>query len=111
MTITYISERSEQVTVTAFEVYSASSINSAHVIFALVHNESASPVLFTLNIITNGGTNAVTNQYFKDYISPNESRQLYEILGAVLTNGDSIEIVADTANALNFKLSIKELTT
>ena len=111
MTIAYKDQILEQVPAAATTIYTAPTIDSAHILAATVFNESASNVVLTGNIVQSGGSVAVTNQYVNVIIPASKPVVLVSIINAVLKTGDLISFTSDTASALNIKLAIKEITT
>ena len=112
MTITYIDKVAEQVAATDTTIYPCpTTVSSAHVIFANCTCEDAIGDTITVNIVKSGGSVAVSNQYVSaKNIASLSSDPLSEIVGAILKPGDFISIVAATADRLNFKIGIKEIS-
>jgi hypothetical protein len=99
----------EQVPATSTLLYTVPSVASSHIIYAVVHNEGTSTVTLTLNIVQNGASVSVANQYYKKDIWPNETLSI-PIVGRVLSTGDTVYALASSASSLNLNLGIKELT-
>ena len=110
MAITYKDQPLEQAAAADTTIYTAASIDSAHIIAATVFNESTANVTITGNIVQSGGSVAVTNRYVSRTIPAGKPVVLTEIINHVLKNGDFISFNAGTADALNVKLAIKEVT-
>ena len=110
MTISYQDIAIEQASAADSTAYTIPSVNSAHIISAVVHNESASNATITANIVQSGGSVGVTNQYLNNTIPAETSVIMLELVNMVLKTGDFISFRAGTANALNVKLGIKEIT-
>lgn len=111
MATTYKDMISEQVPATNSAIYTAGTLSSAHIMAATVYNTSASNVSIQVNIVQSGGSVASTNRYSSHIIPAGSERVLYELIGLILNTGDYISVVAGSASALNFKGTIKEITT
>jgi hypothetical protein len=100
----------EQVPTSSTSVYSTPSVTSAHIVYATVHNEGSSASTLTLNVVRSGGSVAVTNQYIKQTIQPNQTVPLVGIVGRVLNTNDAIFALSSIASSLNLAINIKEIT-
>jgi len=110
MATTYKDRILEQVPATSTAIYTAPTVSSAHIMYATVHNESASSETLTINIVQSGSSVAVSNQYLSVDVGAGKSRVLYEIVGRVLMTGDAIYAVSTDASSLNLSMGIKEIT-
>jgi len=114
----YTAAEIEQVALTpGATIYTCPSGRSAEVIYANATNESGGAVLLTVHIVQSGGSLADTNIYLDGKsIAAGASDGLTKITGeagkhgCILSAGDFIIIFADTADALNVKLGIREIT-
>jgi hypothetical protein len=111
MTITYSDNVQEQLPTASQLAYTTGTVNSAHIIYATVHNESTANVTIIVNIVQSGGTAGVTNQYVSRTIAADTSVVLNEIINRVLKTGDTIYATAGTADALNLSIGVKEIST
>ena len=111
MTINYSDNVLEQVPTSSTPVYTAGTVNSAHIVYATVHNEGAAIAQITVNIVQNGNTVGVTNQYIKTNVAPGESKTLGALVGRILTTSDSVQATSSVANTLNLSVGVKEITT
>ena len=111
MTILYKDEVSEQLPATDTTLYTApSTVESAHIIGAVVCCEDATGDSITVNIVQSGGSVAVTNQYIQTKaVAAGATENLVDLVGLVLKPSDFISAVAATANRLNVKFAIKEI--
>jgi hypothetical protein len=111
MTTNYKDEVQEQLPATSTQVYLAGTVNSAHIVYATVHNEdTATNVTITVNVVQSGGSAGLTNQYVSRPVPAGASLVLNELLGRVLKTGDAIYATAGAANSLNLSVGIKEIT-
>ena len=110
MTIAYTDSNQEQLPAVATTVYTTPTVNSAHIIYATVFNESVLNATLTLNIVKNGGTLDETNRYVSRTIPAGASIVLNEIINRVLKGGDTIQALAGTASSLNLTIGTKEIT-
>lgn len=99
----------EQVPATSTLLYTAPSVVSSHIIYAAVHNGGSSTATLTLNIVQNGASVSVANQYYKKDVWPNETLSI-PIVGRVLNTGDTVYALASAASALSLNIGVKELT-
>ena len=111
MATSYKDQVLEQAPASATTIYTAPTVSSAHIMAATVFNESTSNVTLTGNIVQTGGTVGVTNQYVNIIIPAQRGVVISQIIGHILKTGDFISFTAGTADALNLKIAIKELTT
>lgn len=112
MTISYKDQIQEQLPSSSTSVYTAGTLNSAHIVYATVHNEDAvNNVTITVNVVQSGGSAGVTNQYVSRDVASGTSLVLSELLGRVLKSGDAIYATAGAADSLNLSVGIKEITT
>jgi hypothetical protein len=74
-------------------------------------NTSASPVLFSVNLIPVAGTAAVSNLVLKERsIAPNETYTCPELVGQTLEAGGFISTLAGAATSLTISASGREIT-
>ena len=111
MTITYTDNVQEQLPAASTLVATIGTVNSAHIVYAAVFNESASNVTIIVNIVQSGGSAGVTNQYVSRTVAADSSLVLNEIINRVLKAGDTIYATAGTADALNLSVGVKDVTT
>lgn len=111
MTISYVDAVSEQLPATDTTLYTApSTVESAHIINAVVCCEDATGDAITVNIVQSGGSVAITNQYIQaKAIAAGATESLVDLVGMVLKPGDFISAKAATIDRLNVKLAIKEI--
>jgi hypothetical protein len=110
MTISYRSITVEQIPSTATTAHTVGAVDSAHILSATVHNESAANVTLTANVVLSGGAVAVTNRYVNRIVPAGKSIVLHELINMLLNTGGLISVTAGTASALNLKMAIKEIT-
>jgi hypothetical protein len=111
MTITYTDNVQEQLPAASTLVATVGTVNSAHIVYATVFNESTSNVTISANIVQSGGSSGVTNQYVSRTVAAGKPLVLNEIINRVLKTGDTIYATAGTADALNLSVGVKEVTT
>ena len=111
MTILYFDAVSEQLPATDTTLYTTpTTVESAHIISAVVCCEDATGDAITVNIVQNGGSVAVTNQYIQTKsVAAGVTATLSDLVGVVLKPGDVVSAVAATADRLNVKIGIKEI--
>jgi hypothetical protein len=110
MAISFETALLEQVPTSSTSAYSTPSVSSAHVIYAAVHNEGSTASTLTLNVVRSGGSAAVTNQYIKQTIQPNQTIPLTGVVGRCLNTNDTIYALSSVADSLNLAINIKEIT-
>lgn len=91
-------------------LYTAPTVLSARIMYAMVRNYSASAATLTVNIPQNGDSVANSNEYWEGVIQPGKQMSLYELVGRVLNTGDTIYLQSSVASALNVNFGIKEIT-
>jgi len=69
-----------------------------------VHNYSASAAVITARVVESGGTGADSHQIYEKTLDANETLDL-AALRHTLEPGDFVEAKADTASALNVRIS------
>lgn len=111
MAISYTDAVLEQVPASNTTVYTTPTVNSAHIISAVIHNESGTNATIQVNIVQTSGSVDVTNRYVNRTVSAGSTLVLRELHAMVLNTGDFISAIAGTASALNLKIGIKEITT
>jgi len=112
MTITYIDAVSEQLPAADTLLYTCpTSASSAHIIYANCTCEDAAGDTITVNIVKSGESVAITNEYLQAKgVAAGQTDNLGELINVVLKPGDFISATAATANRLNLKIGIKEIT-
>ena len=110
MATTYKDRILEQVPTTSTAIYTTPTVSSAHIMYAIVHNESSASQTLTINIVQSGSSVTALNQYLKVAVKPGKSRVLYEIVGRILMTGDVVYAVSTDASSLNLNVGIKEIT-
>ena len=76
-----------------------------------VTNTSASNVLFSVNLVANGGAAGNDNLVLKERaIAPNETYTCPELVGQTLEIGGSISTLAGTVGSLTISASGREIT-
>lgn len=110
MAITYKDAILEQAPAANTTIYTAPSVDSAHIMAAKAFNTSASNVILTGNIVKSGDSVGNDNQYINVTVPAGRSKELNSIISLMLNAGDFISFNAGTTSALNIKLTIKEIT-
>lgn len=76
-----------------------------------VTNTTATPVVFTVNLVPLAGAAATANQVMRSKsIAPNETYNCPEVVGHTLEPGGFISTIAGTAAALALRASGREIT-
>lgn len=112
MTVRKVNATQEQVAASDTTIYTVpAACRWAEIEWANCTNEDAStPTTITVNLVSSGGSAAVTNRYATVVpMATSSSDPLDEIVGAHLDPGDFISVIAANANCLNLKLKIKEV--
>jgi len=113
MSVKYIDVVQEQVTVANVTMYTApisSSFESAHIIFCNCTNEGIVDTELTINIVQQGGSVSVTNQYFPPkVIFAGRTDPLTPLVGVTLKAGDFISSIGEFVSNLNLKITVKEI--
>ena len=101
----------EQLAVTpGATIYTAPDNTTAQVVFANCTNESASDATFTIHVVQSGGSLADTNIYVDaKALGAGKSDLIPEIVGMWLSAGDYIIAFGSIADAMNLRISIKEV--
>jgi len=76
-----------------------------------VVNTSASNQVFSVNLVTTGGSADVSNIVIKDRtIAPNETYKCPELIGKLLESGGFISTIASAATSLTVEANGREIT-
>ena len=112
MSVVYRAAEIEQLAVSpGATIYTAPAGTTSIVTFANCTNESASSETFTIHIVQSGGSLADTNIYADTLpLGQGVTKLVTNVLGAILDPGDFIIAFGSTADALNLKLGIKEIS-
>ena len=110
MSITKRNVTQEQVPASDTTIYTAGNVSWAEITHAKVHNADASNnTSITVNVIRGAGSASSSNLYINKIVPSDSTLSIFEIVGTVLLNGDSVSIAAGAANDLNFDMGIKEV--
>lgn len=116
MSVVYVDAVSEQLPATDTTIYTCPAGKVAIITFGLATCEDATGDTITTNIVQSGATAAVTNIYGYGgasagaAVSAGASERLSKLEGACLQAGDFISAKAATANRINVKFTIKEIS-
>ncbi len=112
MTVRYDDAVQEQLPAINTLVYTCpSTAKSAQIIFGNCTNADTTDSTLTVNLVKSGDSAGVTNQYIDTKtIVAGDSDPLSEILGVTLLPGDFVSAIADVADRLNLKISIKVIS-
>lgn len=113
MTVQFIDAVLEEVPAAPTTAYTVpDTVDSATLIAGNCTNGSvATNTTLVVNIVKFGESAAATNIYLPSAtINFGDQNPLDEIVGLVLTTGDFVSVEAGDASALNFKISIKEIS-
>ena len=114
MASNYTAKEIEQLAVTpGATIYTVPS-NPENMTSVIVHanctNESSSAATFTIHVVKSGGSLADTNIYVDAKgVGGNRTDLISELVGMVLQAGDFIIAFGSVGDAMNLKLSIKEI--
>lgn len=90
--------------------YTAASV-SAIIDKCTVTNTSAGAVTFSINLVNSGGAAGSSNLFIPTKsLQANESYLCPEVVGHTLTNGQFISAISNTASALAFRVSGREIS-
>jgi len=112
MSVKFIDAVSEALPAVDTTIFTAAdTLDSATIIGGNCTNSTGVAATLVVNIVKSGGSVAATNIYLPEStIDPDAQNPLSEIVGLVLAPGDFISAIAGTAASLNFKVSIKEIS-
>lgn len=112
MTVEFIDAVSEALPAANTLIYTSPATgDSATIIAGNCSNPTGSAVTLVVNIVKFGDTAVTTNIYLPSAtIAAGDQNPLDEIVGLVLAPGDFVSAIAGSAASLNFKISIKELS-
>lgn len=112
MSVVFIDAVSETLPAANTTIYTVPiTVDSATIIAGNCTNASGAAATLVVNIVKSGDSAATSNVYLPSAtINADAQNPLSEIVGLVLAPGDFISAIAGTTSALNFKVSIKEIS-
>ena len=97
-----------QLTASPVTYYTAPGSTNTTITNCLLVNTTSSVVIVTLYVVPSGGSASTTNQAVYVKVPANSQRNVFELVNATLSAGDTFEAEADTATAVSLHLSGKE---
>lgn len=110
MAITYNDVVSESVPITDETLYTASNVDSSHILAATAFNRNTTNQSITVNIVQSGGSLGDSNKYIDVNVPSGRSISLTNMINLTLKDGDFISVISSAADSINLKLSIKEIS-